>query len=178
MKEIFKDIEGYEGLYKIGNNGTLISYSNRSNHKKERVLKTHINNRGYLGTKLCKENKLKSVYIHILVAKHFVENKNDYKIVNHKDGNKLNNNYKNLEWSTLQENIKHAYKNNLMHNNKIVEQYTLNGTYLKTFNSINEASKYTGVSQGNISSCINGKRLTAGNFIWKLSRKINGDSNE
>ena len=175
MEEIFKDIEGYEGLYKIGNNGTLISCSNRSNHKEEKVLKTHITKRGYLGTKLCKNKKIKSVYIHILVAKHFVDNKNNYKIVNHIDGDKLNNDYKNLEWCTLQENIKHAYKNNLMHNNKIVEQYTLKGTYLKTFNSINEASRYTGVSQGNISSCINNKRQTAGGFVWKIVRKVNGE---
>ena len=109
MEEIFKDIEGYEGLYKIGNNGTLISCSNRSNHKEEKVLKTHITKRGYLGTKLCKNKKLKSVYIHILVAKHFVDNKNNYKTVNHIDGNKSNNNVENLEWATHKEQTKHMH---------------------------------------------------------------------
>ena len=67
------------------------------------------NKDGYLKTKMAN----KTVFLHRLVATHLVKNPYNYNVVNHKDGNKLNNHYSNLEWCTIEENIKHSYENKL-----------------------------------------------------------------
>ena len=93
--------------------------------------------------------------------------------INHIGGNKKNNRVDNLEWCTGRDNIKHAYQIGLAENkNKImVNQYDLKGNLLKSYNSILEASKETGVSAGNISMCLKGKRKTSNKFIWKRATR-------
>ena len=71
------------------------------------------NGKGYLRVKLSKNNKPKRVMLHRIIAEAFIENPNNYKTVNHKDGNKLNNSIENLEWCTQSENCIHAIKNGL-----------------------------------------------------------------
>jgi hypothetical protein len=116
---MWKDIKGYEGLYQINEYGEVKSLSRiviNNGGKQvlpERILKPSVVGKGYLKVDLRKNNKTKRYYIHKLVAEHFLENKYNYKIVNHKDGNKLNNHYKNLEWVTYSQNNIHAYENNL-----------------------------------------------------------------
>lgn len=72
------------------------------------VLKTDPNKTGYLRITLCRDGVTKRVFVHKLVALHFVQNCDSKPIVNHKDGNKLNNRADNLEWTTHQENLAHA----------------------------------------------------------------------
>ena len=67
------------------------------------------NKSGYYWIQLCVKRVKKNLYIHQLVAIHFVDNIDDKKFVNHKDGNKSNNNADNLEWVTQQENTQHYY---------------------------------------------------------------------
>lgn len=114
-KEIWEDIEDYEGLYQISNCGRVKSLI----FSEKRILKNIINNNGYFIITLCKNNKCKTFTIHRLVALHFIPNPEDKPQVNHKDGDKLNNYYKNLEWCTASENVQHAWKNNLCENIKI-----------------------------------------------------------
>jgi hypothetical protein len=125
--EIWKDIEGYEKSYKISNLGRVKSLSRtiyRSDCKelniKERILKQHLHYKGYNKVSLSKDSKSKHFFTHRLVAKHFVSNPNFYKEVNHIDGDKINNNYDNLEWCTHQQNVDHAIKNNLYNVNEEV----------------------------------------------------------
>lgn len=119
--EIWKDIKDYEGLYQISNCGkvkrlqSIVTYSNgnKCNHK-ERMLsleKTKINKRGqyYFRVTLSKNNKQKRFQVHQLVALNFIENNQNKKCVNHKDGNPENNNVENLEWCTYSENEQHSY---------------------------------------------------------------------
>ena len=90
--EIWMDIKGYEGKYKVSNMGRV--YSIRS-HK---YLAIKNNGRGYLYVSLWKDNKEKKEYLHRLVARHFIPNPNNLPQVNHKDENKENNSWDNLEW--------------------------------------------------------------------------------
>lgn len=94
----------------------FISNLGRFKNKNNKILNLNINVRGYLYCNISTKSKVTKVKIHRLVALHFVDNPFNKDTVNHKDGNKLNNSYTNLEWLTRKENIQHGYKNNLMHN--------------------------------------------------------------
>jgi hypothetical protein len=111
--EIWKDIKGYENRYQISNLGKIKSLK-RNWQPKEITLKTNKNHLGYERISLSDcIGKLKEHKIHRLVAIHFVNNINNFKEVNHIDGNKLNNHYSNLEWCTRSFNMKHAFNNKL-----------------------------------------------------------------
>jgi hypothetical protein len=108
MKEIFKDIPNYEGLYQVSNYGRVKSLGNEAK-KKERILKP-ATVRGYQYVSL----KSFCISIHRLVAITFIPNPKNKKTVNHKDGIKANNKVSNLEWNTHQENINHAKLSGLL----------------------------------------------------------------
>ncbi len=103
-QEIWKDIEDFEGLYKISSLGRVMSLRKG----KERILISNPKKGNYAIVCLCKKDFELTINIHRIVAKHFVLNPDKKKIVNHKDGNKHNNAAKNLEWCTMQENAWHA----------------------------------------------------------------------
>ena len=69
---------------------------------------------GYKVFRLSKNGVKKGFYAHRLVAENFLDNPNNYKVVNHIDGNKLNNDVSNLEWCSQSKNMKHAYDTNLI----------------------------------------------------------------
>lgn len=118
MIETWKDIKGYEGKYQVSNTGLIKSLpklkgKGRGYLTKEIILSPKKDRYGYLVVCLRKDNKNHHFTVHRLVASAFVPNLHNKPIINHKDGNKLNNNVENLEWCTVQENTKHAYDNNL-----------------------------------------------------------------
>jgi hypothetical protein len=115
--------------------------------------------------------KTRTTNIHRLVAKSFIKNDDKTKIVvNHKDGNKLNNNVSNLEWCTYKENTQHALKNNLAKKNcKRVDKLTMDGKFIKTYDSIKSAEEDTGVSNKHISTVCRGKRKSTGGFKWRYT---------
>lgn len=102
-REIWKDIKGYEGLYQVSNLGNVKSLCYR-NQKKAKNLTPQITNRGYIAVMLSKKKTMKLFLVHRLVAMAFVDNPNNYPIVNHKDENPLNNHMDNLEWCTYSHN--------------------------------------------------------------------------
>ena len=103
----WKDIEGYEGKYKISNEGDIYSFYKRG------CLKPALNNWGYKYVSLSKNNLSKSYVIHRLVALHFIDNPEKLPTVNHIDGNKVNNDISNLEWASYSENMSHAFRTGL-----------------------------------------------------------------
>lgn len=112
--ERWVDIIGFEN-YQVSDNGRLrrknckIKYKSGSiANYNEKILKPDIV-KGYLRYTLSKENFQKRYVIHRLVALHFIPNQLNKPCVNHKDGNKMNNHYTNLEWVTYSENERHSY---------------------------------------------------------------------
>ena len=116
MEEEWRDIRSYEGLYQVSNLGNVKSFNNRIKNKNPMILKQTIDRKnGYLTVSLSKNGKKKIHRVHKLVASIFIDNPNNYPVINHKDGNKLNNCVDNLEWCTYKQNIIHSWKNGLSH---------------------------------------------------------------
>lgn len=133
--EEWKNIKGYEELYKISSHGR-IKAKRRVKYKiidgelqpycvtKEKIMTPTDNGNGYLYISLRKNSERKNFYIHRLVAEAFIENPNNYSQVNHKDYDRKNNKVSNLEWVSALDNIRYslprqplrkAYKTNSGH---------------------------------------------------------------
>ena len=105
---IDEEWKAIEGIYEISNYGrvkSLIGWNGKQYISRERILAPYTErvNKNYKRSKvkLLKEGEAKGFKVHRLVAKAFIPNPNNYKMVNHIDGNKANNSYKNLEWCTI-----------------------------------------------------------------------------
>lgn len=120
--EKWKEIENYEEFYEVSNEGRVRRKSgyvksgiknNERRYIEGKILKQNKKRNGYLTVDLSKEHKVKTISIHRLVAKAFIENPKDLPQVNHKNGNKMDNRVENLEWVTSSENRKHSFDTGL-----------------------------------------------------------------
>lgn len=167
----------YSQYYEVSNFGR---FRNARTHK---ILKQTIGKTGYYGYcgSLGSRQKKKIFKIHRAVAETFIKNPNNYEIINHIDGNKLNNNIINLEWCTQQYNYHHAVKHGLMQNNleslkktlenkkKKIYGININTNEIFIFSSIIDAAIFLGDKNkhSHISEAINGKRNVAYGYKWK-----------
>jgi hypothetical protein len=151
-KEIWKDIQGYEGLYQISNLGRIYSFY----YKK--IISCSIS-RGYIRVCLYSNGAKNRFLVHRIVALHFIYNHEKKPFINHINGIKTDNNFTNLEWVTTKENNLHAFKNklnvipkgknnhmfgktgNLCHSSKVILD-TETGVY---YNSAKEAANIFGM---------------------------------
>lgn len=186
MKEIWRDIEGLEGRYKISNLGRILSLPKK--HKvnvfgkamtermtKERIISGRKDKDGYIMADLSdSEHKLHKCKVHRLVAAAFVERVDGKNIVNHKNGIKDDNRAENLEWVDNQENLIHAHHelyddSHKYYNERKVNLYTNDMRFVRSFENITETAKYLGVSKSAISAHLQGKTKSCKGYTIKLA---------
>lgn len=164
MKEVWKDIPGYEGLYQASTLGRIksVNYSRK-------ILKINLQPSGYEAVTLYKNKLKKFCLVHRLIAITFIPNPKNKPAVNHKDEIKNHNMVTNLEWVTNKENQNygHCIYNMAVSQGKAIAQYTKNDELIRIYYSGGEAQKVTGINRYHISAVVHGKRKTAGGYIWK-----------
>ena len=189
--EIWKDIKDYEGLYQISNNGKVkalekIIWNGQGYlHFPEKIRKLNPDKDGYLNITLSNKGKAKTFKIHRLVAEAFLPNPDNLPEVNHKDGDKTNNNVSNLEWCTRKENQRHAFRIGLINqkgernpmygrlgvdNPNSIPIYQLNkytGDIIREYDSLASAGRDLEVNTGKICLVCQGKRNSAYGYKWK-----------
>lgn len=150
--------------YSINENGVI------RNDTRNTFLSTHEQN-GYMHVTLSINKKQRRFRVHRLVAQTFLNNPENKPYVNHKDGNRKNNNVNNLEWVTPAENTQHAVKEGLWGTacKKPVIQYSMDGERLMSFESITDAAKQTGSNPNKITMCCQRQRRSTNDYQWRYA---------
>lgn len=162
--EIWKNILGYENVYKVSNFGRIISVINTPYIKE---LNQYDDKDGYKYVSLYDKNhNPKNYRVHRLVAITFIPNPNNLPIINHKDEIRFNNFVDNLEWCTIKYNNNYGSKQDI---GKKVQQINLkNGEIINEFKSIAEASRYIDTNYQQISAVCNGRGHSAKGYFWRF----------
>lgn len=173
--EIWKDVKGFEGLYQVSNYGNVKS--------KRTILKPSTRKDGRKQVVLSKNGKKSTFKIHRLVAIAFIENPLNLKEINHKDEDPANNNVNNLEWCDRMYNQHYGTAIERMSKSMIgkalgsksvlskkLYQFTLNGEFIKEWESLYDANRTLKISPYNICSCCSGKRISAGGYKWSHNK--------
>ena len=163
--EIWRDIAGYEGLYKVSTEGNIKSI------KRNKLLSLYTNHGGYKKVDLCKNNTRKHYSVHRLVAQAFIPNPDNLPQVNHKDEDKSNNCVSNLEWITHKDNCIYGTRLERMSKtrSKPIIQLSLDGTFIREWDSTREAAKFIGCFRQNINNCLRGVTKTAYGYKWRYA---------
>lgn len=164
VKEEWKDIKGFEGRYMVSNTGKILSLHFKGS-KEQKCLKPTANERGYLAVIFYKKSKANRFFVHRLVAEAFLEKPVGMNEVNHRDGNKSNNVYTNLEWCTSSQNKRHGARTGLydgMVQTVMKQMKPMIATNLETgekhiFYSLTDAHNFMGGNKANISKVLHGR---------------------
>ncbi len=177
--EEWKDIVGYEGLYKISSFGRIKSTD--GGREKEKIKKQRFPKNGYLMASLWKNNKEKNTLVHRLVGLHFIPNPENKKTINHKKGHKRDNRFFMLEWATQGENAKHSYKElgrvSYLSNKrgadsmfaKAVNKLTKDGVFIERFDTVTKAGESVNSQSTSISGACTGKYKLVKGFKWEYA---------
>lgn len=176
--EVWKDIQGFEGIYQVSSLGRVRSLDrvihklNVEQRMRGRILSPTNNGTGYMKVNLSKDGKAKLCFVHRLVVEAFIPNSCKLSQINHIDENKSNNQVNNLEWCSSEYNINYGERTNKVRltANRPVIQCDKKGTIIKEFASATIAEAETGIPHQNISKCCYGHKnySHAGGFIWKF----------
>lgn len=104
MREVWKDVLGYEGLYQISDQGRVFSV------RRGKLRKLNDTGRGYKQVALLKQGSREHTLVHRLVAEAFIPNPENKPQINHINGDKSDNRVENLEWCTMSENLYHRHR--------------------------------------------------------------------
>lgn len=156
MQEVFVDVVGYEGLYKVSNTGKVLGL------KRGKVLKGKVDKDGYIEVVLSRGSQVKYKRVHRLVCEAFVPNPDNLPMVNHIDHNPANNHTTNLEWIDNYSNQTHGLKFRGVKSvadyspdtiNKIISMYKDGASYAEVISSLELE-----VSQDHLSEFLGGKK--------------------
>lgn len=201
-KEVWKDVQGYEGIYEISNFGRVKSVARTKKcgdmtlHYKERIKSINKNAYGYPCVTLCKNGKSTARPIHILVATAFIDNPENKPHVDHINTDKSDYRIENLRWCTVKENAnnvltrKHCRENTYSKENLekriitrkngstktrpiTVYQYTKNGELVMEYESSRHASRVTGIHSTLIRKVAKNEYGFAGGFFWSYKKDVN-----
>lgn len=183
MKEQWKPIKGFEGLYEVSNTGKVKSVKRTITYEKtgktqtthEKILTlissklTERHPKPMYHVELWKDNKRTVKMIHRLVAEAFIPNPEGKPQINHKDGNRDNNCVTNLEWCTCSENSLHAYRTGLAKPKRTKPIIGINVITGETreFSSAYEAARAIGGNDCAIRGVLKGRTKTSGGYYWK-----------
>lgn len=173
MNEEWRDIEGYEGLYQVSTCGRVRRINKDKRCPQYKYLNPYVDF-GYFKVILSANGVSKNHLLHRIIAKAFIENPLNKPCVNHIDGNKKNNSLNNLEWTTVQENTKHAFSHGLCdemikNSSKRIDQCDMNGKLIKTWNSFHEIERTLHFHATQICKQIRHRKGYAYGFIWRYS---------
>lgn len=184
--EKWKTIIGFED-YQISTLGRVRSFKNHNIYYLNPMIGGY-KGQQYKCVRLSNYSNSKVFSIHRLVATAFIDNPNNYPVVNHKDENKLNNEVSNLEWCTQKYNCTYngihikrgLHLKNRKDLSKLVEMYSLDGEFLKVFPSLREAGRFIGKADNvsDITNCCNGYKRngvpvhSAYGYIWRWKRVL------
>lgn len=184
MEEIWRDVKGYEGLYQVSNLGKVKSYSRvvrckggfRTQPSKILSPQTDKKKKFYNFVRLYKNGISKLFFVHRLVAIAFIQNTKNLPQVNHKDGNKLNNNAENLEWCTASENLKHAFVIGLStpvtsHYRGVKAFRLSDGFFVGEYKSQHEAANILGLNVSHVCSVLKGRSKQTGGYYFEYNGK-------
>lgn len=170
----FTEIPKGQGKYFICRETTEILSLMRPKFPK--ILKPTINGKGYLMVGFFTKPHRINVHVHRAMMETFVDNPNNYRDINHIDGNKLNNSLSNLEYCTSAYNIQESFRIGLHKKlaNKCIYQFNLKGELLRKYSSIKEAAKAVNCNPANICIHLKRKSTHAMGFLWDYTSTYSG----
>lgn len=156
IKEVWKDVKGFEGMYQVSNLGrvkSLLKWNGNSHIHKEYIKRSYINRAGYEVVELPKDCKRHIKTVHRLIAEAFIPNPHGYSEVNHIDSNPRNNDISNLEWVSHSWNIQHAYL--FGKGQSLKDEYCEYArVYVESNKSTYEIAEQYGVSQSTVQKAV------------------------
>lgn len=180
----WKDVAGYEGIYKVSEHGDVYSVPRKSRNGNKQggyLLTPQKHRNGYVFYHLTKNGEIKGKTAHRLVAEAYVSNPHGLAEVNHIDGNKENNSANNLEWVTRSQNNAHAVANGLRDISEMQKKaaaarlrpivFKFEGVEVARFPSLKDAAMVTGISRQAILNCLNGRLKTCGGYEVEDARE-------
>jgi len=188
-EDMWCDIPNYENSYEANNNGKI------RNKKTKKILSPSKDKKNYLRVNLCKDKRTKTFLVHQLIAKTFIKNTDNLKMIDHINGIPNDNRTCNLRWTTYKDNAnniitrernsiskskekhpmfgknhKQSTINKMIEsskNKRKIEQFDKNFNLISEYNSISDVYKLYNYEHGNIVNCCKGLRKSAYGYIWK-----------
>lgn len=176
--ELWKDVVGYEGFYQVSNMGRvrsldrfIVAKDGTKREYKGRLLTPCDAGKGYRTVMLQANGKRSTPRLCRVVATAWIPNPNNLPQVNHKDEDKSNDKAENLEWCSAVYNTNYGtgIKRRARKISRKVNQYDLNGVFVKAWDSIRDAEQALNIDNSHITRCCKGRLYQTGGFRWSYA---------